>query len=221
MAFIKARSAHQQCRGGLTHPDGDSHVCSLDWKVASFQAAHKGHIAFRRDLCPQLWQNGTWPESHRCAARNLLQTPAIVCMPRHVPSMSVQISLLPQLVMDLLKPGLVSFEISRKNLVGEKINLFSSLYLLLKTRLSSCNATWSLLLWPVPLLQPLGFILWSLYPGVQQQQQNSCQHPGNICLGISTTVWSCCSPVWDLCLQRKSVQQQHRERKKRRKKGFI
>lgn len=51
--------------------------------------------------------------------------------------------------------------------------------------------------------------------------KNSCQHPGNICLGISTTVWSHCSSVWDLCLQRKSVQQQHRERKKGGKRALY
>lgn len=51
--------------------------------------------------------------------------------------------------------------------------------------------------------------------------KTSCQHPGNICLGISTTVWSHCSSVWDLCLQRKSVQQQHRERKKGGKRALY
>lgn len=112
-----------------------------------------------------------WPESHRCAARNLLQTPAIVHVPRRVPLMSVQISFLPQLVMDLLKPSLVSFEVSRKNLVGEKINLFSGLCLLLKIRLSSCNAIWSLQLWQVPLLQPVGLFSEVCILESQQQQQ--------------------------------------------------
>lgn len=109
-----------------------------------------------------------------------------------------------------------------KNLAGERTKSIPQSLASFKSHiiLMQCNLKSSTLTGPVPSatwFYSQEFVSWS----PSSSSKSSCQHPGNICLGISTTVWSCCSPVWDVCLQRKSVQQQHRERKKRRKRGFI
>lgn len=113
----------------------------------------------------------------------------------------------------------VCFEISRKNLVWERIKYIplSPASTKCLTILVQCNLKVSTLTSSFSHLAcSLVFVSWS-----PSSSKTSCQHPGNICLGISATVWSCCSSVWDLCLQRKSVQQQHQERKKGGKRALY
>lgn len=99
-------------------------------------------------------------------------------VPRPVPLVP-KISLLPQLVMDLVKPGLLFLLKSvGKILCGRGSNIFPCLQLLLSAWLSLCNATWRPPLWPVP--SATWLVLWCLYPGVPAAAKSAA----NI-LGIS------------------------------------
>lgn len=142
---IKAKPGHQQHRRGCTHPAGHTSRLKPRQRLSRWPIKDTFLSKVVSVLGSDRMANGlSFTEVQPLVLVSMYPDTFLYCQ--------WQISLLPQLVTDLVKPGLVSFEVSRKNRVGQTIK--STSYSLASFRcqiiLTQCNLKSSTLTSPTP-----------------------------------------------------------------------